>query len=137
MNSTHPERPWQLAPVSRFGRLVATMLCALSLDSAITWSSFSVVWAVPILVVVALVVAIRVARGLDQSIATAISMFVAGAAFALGRFAHGHVSALATVALTIVGVVAATFEVRHHRRQATIRLSRTNRDGPEPVVVRH
>ncbi len=134
MHSNHP-RPWQLAAVSRVGRLVVAMLAALSLDSAITWSSFASSWSAAILVVAPLLIAIRVARGFEQSLATAISMFIAGAAFALGRLPDGS-SMVATLSLVGVGVVAAFLEIRRNQRQSTIQLNRTNRDGPEPVFSR-
>ena len=132
---SHHQRPWQLAAVSRVGQLVVAMLVALSLDSTITWSSFASPWIAAILATAPLLIAVRVARGFDQSLATAISMFVAGAALALGRLPDGS-SMVATLSLAVVGVIAAFLEIRRNQRQATIQLNRTNRDGPEPVVVR-
>src|SRR5215207_8991398 len=87
--------PWQLGPVSSHGRITAVALLALSLDAVwLRHISPSVVLAIP-LVVGPFLVAVRVARGFNRSLPTAITTLgliglAIGAQVALGASVYGN-----------------------------------------------
>ena len=129
MNSIQTPHAWQLAAVSRMGRVTSFALLAFAVDVVLARSAFASAWFVAALVAVSLVVAIRVARGLPHSLSAATATFVAA-------FAIGMTWAQSLVPVAILGIVTAVLATQRDSQTPTIELSRTNRDGPEPVVIR-
>lgn len=130
MNSIETPRPWQLAAVSRMGRVTSFILLALSLDAGLARNALASAWIVAALVVVPLVVAIRVFRGFPSSLAAAAATFAAAGAIGFAS------SAQPLVPVAILGLLTALLAPRRESSTPTIELTRTNRDGPEPVVIR-
>ena len=130
MQPSQNHAPWQVAPVSTNGRVVAVSLALLAIDSIFVWSMTTSVIEAAALTAIPAVVAIRVIRGFPRS------RDLAGATFALGL-------AIAIVALFTLGldggqataatVVAITLTVSGLLTLALSRLP--NRRGGEPVMV--
>jgi hypothetical protein len=112
------------------GRVTAFALVALTIDAVLARSSFASIWAVAPLVILPPLVAIRVARGFPYSLTAAIVTFVSAGVLGLA------LPARALVSVALLGVVAAVLAVQRETRTPTIELTRTNRDGPEPVTAR-
>jgi hypothetical protein len=105
--------PWQVGPVSSLGRIAAAALVALALDALFIGPAVPPA-AVPLLLaLVPSVVAIRVARGLDRSLAIAAFTFaLIGGASATGLMriksadAYANAPIVVAVILCTVGFVA-------------------------------
>ena len=121
---------WQIAPVSRMGRVTTFALVALAVDAVIARSAFPSAWIVAALAAVPLVVAIRVVRGFPRSLAAAAATFLGAASIGLAS------SARSLVPVAILGIVTALLAVQRETPTPQIELTRTNRDGPEPATVR-
>ena len=130
MNSIQTPHAWQLAAVSRMGRVTSFALVALAVDAVVARNTFATTWIVAALVAVALLVAIRVSRGFPRSLTAAIATFASAGGIGLAS------SARPLVPVAILGIVTALLAVRRETPAPTIELTRTNRDGPEPVIIR-
>jgi len=132
--------PWQLGPVSSLGRITAASLLALSVDAVgLTELSPNVLIGLTF-VFAPLLVGIRVARGFDRSLPTAMITLglvgiAIGAQLALGAPVYGNsrnalAVAAALVVSGLVAAVAAWFEHRRWNKPAVIELTRTNTRDP-------
>jgi hypothetical protein len=130
MNSIQPPRAWQLAAVSRMGRVTAFALVALGVDAVLARAAFPSAWIVGAIAAVSLLVAIRVARGFRHSLGAAAATFIGAGGIGLA------LSARSLVPVAILGVVTTLLAVQRDASTPTIELTRTNRDGPEPVTIR-
>jgi hypothetical protein len=137
MTSIQTPHAWQLTAVSRMGRLTVAALCSVALCSVIARGSFSTAIVVAALAIVPLLVAIRVARGFEGSLAGAITTCAGAATVALPVLNRGvTASAVSLLTTSLIGLVAAVVDLRQQSRRPTIELTRTDRDGPQPVVAR-
>jgi hypothetical protein len=130
MNSIESPRAWQLAPVSRRGRVTSFALVALAVDAILARAAFPSAWIVAAIATISLIVAIRVARGFSRSLAAAAATFAAAGAAGLMSAAGS------LVPVAMLGIVSAILAVQRERATPSIELTRTNRDGPEPATVR-
>jgi membrane-associated phospholipid phosphatase len=130
MNSIDTPRPWQLAAVSRMARVTSFVLVALAADAVLARNALASAWIIAALVLGPLVVAIRVSRGFPSSLAAAAATFAAAGAIGFASPTRPLLPA------AILGIVTALLALRRENSAPTIELTRTNRDGPEPVVIR-
>ncbi len=130
MQPSSNHAPWQVAPVSATGRVVATSLALLAIDTVFVWSMTTSVIEAAALTAIPAVVAIRVIRGFPRSRDLAAATFALGLAIAIvALFRVGLVAGQASAAT----VVAITLTASGLLTLAWSRLP--NRRGGEPVMV--
>src|SRR5690349_5028398 len=120
MTSIQAPHAWQLASVSRMGRVTSFALIALSVDVILARSAFASPWLAVALVAVALLAAIRVARGFPYSLPAAAATFLAVGTFGLAS------STRSLVPVAILGIVTALLAVQRETPAPSIELTRTN-----------
>lgn len=141
--SDTPSAAWQVAPVSARARIVAATLAALAVASVFAWSAAPNTVEALLFTVIPCVVAIRVIRGFEGSLAAATVTFagtgsLAGYVLDRASLARPTLALFAVIVLSITGlaVLVANRLDAVRARHAVIRLSRRDEGEPVPVVVR-
>jgi len=125
--------PWQVGPVSSLGRITTAALVALALNLLFAWQIAPTI--VVALMLLVLVVAIRVARGFEQSLPAAALTFAGIGIVAAGGLALGTEARSALVVSLVLAVfgtgaaLAAWAELRRRSEPAVIELTRPAPDG--------
>ena len=126
MPSYPSHAPWQIAPVSATGRVAATALALLAVDSIFVWSVTPSVIGATALIAIPAVVAIRVIRGFPRSRELAAATFVSivavasAALFQLGLVAgQAGAAIVVSIAVAAMGLVSLTVAAVRDEMRAT------------------